>query len=205
MSHAGLQLLGGLPSCRYKLWSLRCGCRIQQLLSNRSRNVFASFSPFPLIYRLLAGQRKSRSRSSSCLPRARQFVITAARRGGFESDWENEFAPGHRLAKRSQSDFEQLQSSASSNSLDSGSFDVFGSFDGSEDDFVVNSSQAPANQSILHRLFGRHWEDLPAKYKLVFATSMAFVLCNMVQSLPPPYHLSFQLYQKRCSCCAFVH
>lgn len=123
------------------------------------------------------------------MPKSRQFVTTAARRGRFESDWENEFAPGHRLAKRSQPDFEQLQSS--SNSLDSGSFDVIGSFDGSEDDYEFNSSQAPANQSILHKLFGRHWEDLPAKYKLVFATSMAFVLCNMVQSLPHRITLSF--------------
>lgn len=103
----------------------------------------------------------------------------AARRGEFENDWENESSPGHRLAKRSQLEFEQIQSSPSSSSLDSGSFDVSGSFDGGEIDCEFNGSQAPANQSILHRLFGRHWEELPAKYKLVFATSMAFVLCNM--------------------------
>lgn len=136
------------------------------------------------------------------MPRSRQSVTTAARRGHFESDWENEFAPGHRLAKRSQSDFEQLQSSASSNSLDSGSFDVIGSFDGSEDDYEFNSSQTPANQSILHRLFGRHWEDLPAKYKLVFATSMAFVLCNMVTSLPHliTLHVFLTIPSMCCSC-----
>lgn len=116
------------------------------------------------------------------MPRSRQSVTSAARRGQFESDWENEFAPGHRLAKRSQLDIEQLQSSPSSTSLDRGTFDVSGSFDGSEDDYEFNSSQDPTDQSVLHRFFGRHWEELPAKYKLVFATSMAFVLCNMVQS-----------------------
>ena len=123
------------------------------------------------------------------MPTSRQSVTTAARRGQFESDWENEFAPGHRLAKRSQLDFEQLQSSPSGSSLDSGSFDVNGSFDGSQDDYEFNGSQTPADQSVLHRVFGRHWEELPAKYKLVFATSMAFVLCNMVQS--PPNLTSF--------------
>lgn len=118
------------------------------------------------------------------MPRSRQFVTPAARRGQFESDWENEFAPGHRLAKRSQLEFEHLQGSPSSNSSDSGSFDVSGSFDGSEDDYESHGSQTPADQSVLHRLFGRYWQELPAKYKLVFATSMAFVLCNMVQSQP---------------------
>ncbi|KAL3151747.1 hypothetical protein ABBQ38_012724 [Trebouxia sp. C0009 RCD-2024] len=141
MSHAGLQLLGGLPSCR-----------------------------------LLTCHR--RSRSSCCAPKPRQSVLTAARRGQFESDWEKEFAPGDRLAKRSQLEFEQIQSSSSSSSVDSSSFDVNSSFDG-EVECEFNGSQAPANQSIMHKLFGRHWEELPAKYKLVFATSMAFVLCNM--------------------------
>lgn len=134
-----------------------------------------------LSYRILTGQRRS---NSSCrAPNSRQYVTATARRGRFESDREKEFLPGDRLAKRSRLEFEQLQSSPSSNSLDSGSLDVSGSFDGSEDDCEVNSGQAPANQSIIHRLFGRHWEELPAKYKLVFATSMAFVLCNMVNLL----------------------
>ena len=152
------------------------------------------FLTCPLIYRFLADQR--RNRRSCRVPRSRQSV-TAVRRGQFESDWENEFAPGHRLAKRSQLNFEQLQSSPSSNSLDSSTFDVKGSFDGCEDGYAFNGSQTPADQSVLHRFFGRHWEELPAKYKLVFATSMAFVLCNMVQ--PPPNLASFV-----CSVCA-VH
>lgn len=126
--------------------------------------------------RLLTCHR--RSRSSCCAPKPRQSVLTAARRGQFESDWEKEFAPGDRLAKRSQLEFEQIQSSSSSSSVDSSSFDVNSSFDG-EVECEFNGSQAPANQSIMHKLFGRHWEELPAKYKLVFATSMAFVLCNM--------------------------
>jgi ACS family sodium-dependent inorganic phosphate cotransporter len=31
----------------------------------------------------------------------------------------------------------------------------------------------------LHQHLGRRWEELPSRYKLVFATSTAFVLCNM--------------------------
>jgi len=120
----------------------------------------------------LAGQRRYSSRRHA--PRTRQHITAAAKRGQYEKDWENEFSPGHRLAKRSQLEFEPLQSSASGSSLDSGSYD------GAEDDYQFNGSQTPANQNVLHKLFGRHWDDLPAKYKLVFATSMAFVLCNMV-------------------------
>ena len=169
MSHAGLQLLGGLPTCRYtsRVLGNHCTCFSECVL----------VAYLSLSCRLLTCHR--RNRSSCCAPKPRQSVPTAARRGQFESDWEKEFSPGNRLDKRSQLEFEQVQSLPSSSSLDSGSFDVSGSFDGGEVDCEFNGSQAPANQSVLHRLFGRHWEELPAKYKLVFATSMAFVLCNM--------------------------
>jgi len=126
----------------------------------------------PPCCRIFAGQRRHHRRGHAARPR--RLITTAAKRGQFEKDWENEFSPGHRLAKRSELEFEHLHSSASSSSLDSGSYD------GVEDDYQFNGSQSPANQNILHKLFGRHWDDLPAKYKLVFATSMAFVLCNMV-------------------------
>lgn len=167
MSHAGLQLLGGLPSCRYTY-----GVKRTYLLFRVFLVAYLSLS-----CRLLTCPRTSRS--SCCASKPRQSVRIAAKRGHIESDWEKEFSPGNRLAKRSQLEFEQIQSSPSSSSLDSNSFDINGSFDGGEVDCEFNGSQAPANQSIMHRLFGRHWEELPAKYKLVFATSMAFVLCNM--------------------------
>lgn len=121
--------------------------------------------------RIFAGQRRQYQRGRAARPR--RLITAAAKRGQFEKDWENEFSPGHRLAKRSELEFEHLHSSASSSSLESGSYD------GIEDDYQFNGSQSPASQNILHKLFGRHWDELPAKYKLVFATSMAFVLCNM--------------------------
>lgn len=123
----------------------------------------------------MAGQR--RYRASYFASKRRHCITTAARKRQFESDWEKEFSPGHRLAKRSELEFEHIHSSSSNSSAVSGSFDV------AEDDYEFNGNQAPADESVLHRMFGRHWEELPAKYKLVFATSMAFVLCNMVRTL----------------------
>ena len=162
MSQTGLHALGGLPSCRCllardALYFLTVVCRLSKHL---------------LCCRICAGQRRQYQRGRAARPR--RLITAAAKRGQFEKDWENEFSPGHRLAKRSELEFEHLHSSASSSSLESGSYD------GVEDDYQFNGSQSPANQKILHKLFGRHWDDLPAKYKLVFATSMAFVLCNMV-------------------------
>ena len=45
----------------------------------------------------------------------------------------------------------------------------------------------------MHKLFGRHWEELPAKYKLVVATALAFVLCNMVGFVANLAHVFFLL------------
>lgn len=122
--------------------------------------------------RVLAGQRRHHRRGHA--PRLRRPISAAVKQGQIEKDWEREFSPGHRVAKRSELECDQSHSSASSSSIDSISYDS------SEDDYQFNSSQSPANQNIVHKLVGRHWDDLPAKYKLVFATSMAFVLCNMV-------------------------
>lgn len=121
--------------------------------------------------RFAAGKRRSISISQPF--RSRRHVTKAVRRGQYERDWENEFAPGHRSAKRSQLEFERLQTSSSSSSLDTGSYDA------SDDEYEFSNNQSPATNDVLHKLFGRHWEELPAKYKLVFATAMAFVLCNM--------------------------
>lgn len=121
--------------------------------------------------RVPVGQRRSHKKCH--MSNSRQHTRAAANRGQFERDWENEFSPGHRLARRSELESEHLPSSSSSSSVDSGSYDSIA------DDYQFNSSQSPVNRSILYKLFGRHWDDLPAKYKLVFATSMAFVLCNM--------------------------
>ena len=60
-------------------------------------------------------------------------------------------------------------------------------------DFDLENSEEAAPQ---HRIPGRQnpltekWRELPSRWKVVAATSMAFVICNMVDSshLPLPFH-----------------
>ena len=39
------------------------------------------------------------------------------------------------------------------------------------------------NDALANTWLGRKWDSLPARYKIVFATSLAFVICNMVSFL----------------------
>ena len=93
-----------------------------------------------------------------------------------EREWEGEFAPGHRLARCLQP--EAVQSSSPRSSVDSTSTSSLDSWD---EEYDFGQEEPEASHGLFYRLFGRFWDELPARYKLVFATSMAFVLCNMVR------------------------
>lgn len=106
---------------------------------------------------------------------ARSITVRSVQK---ETEWEGEFSPGHRLAKRTQSEAAQTSSSPSS-SLDT----TTSTFDSFDEEYDFGQGEPSAGHGLLYKFFGRFWDELPARYKLVFATSMAFVLCNMVSSV----------------------
>ena len=124
---------------------------------------------------LCRAQLKHRQQSSSraAFVTSKAARVVAAKGVQKETEWEGEFAPGHRLAKRLQS--ESVQGSPSGSSTSSTS-----SFDSLDEEYDFHQGQPAASHGLFHKLLGHFWDDLPARYKLVFATSMAFVLCNMV-------------------------
>ena len=118
-------------------------------------------------------RQRQQSSSRAAFVRRKAARVVAAKSVQKEREWEGEFAPGHRLAKRLQS--EAVQNSSSASSIDS-----TGSFDSLDEEYDFGQGQPTASHGLFHKLLGHFWDDLPARYKLVFATSMAFVLCNMV-------------------------
>ncbi|KAK9804238.1 hypothetical protein WJX72_002847 [[Myrmecia] bisecta] len=89
------------------------------------------------------------------------------------SDWEDQLQPGNRAARPPQLEYDRIHVPQGCIAGEGRYCDV-----GSVPSYAEEETRNAVQQA-MHNLFGKRWQELPARYKIVFATSMAFVICNM--------------------------
>lgn len=91
--------------------------------------------------------------------------------------WQNELAPRQPLARAPDS----LKVASVLSSVD---------FDLESPDRVTSQQHVAGPQNPI----SAKWRELPSRWKVVTATSLAFVICNMVSSVHLPLLTSFSVY-----------
>lgn len=94
-----------------------------------------------------------------------------------EAEWEREFVAGSSRSRTPSLQYCRITAPSAAPSPGSSRLT------GVEETHSPSEAGAPsaASPAWLRKLTST-WDDLPARYKMVFATSMAFVVCNMVRA-----------------------
>jgi hypothetical protein len=111
---------------------------------------------------------------------AGRFSRSNSGNGRSEEDWQSEFLPGSGAARPLQLHTQHIRAVRSSRRTFEAEAEVLTGI------AIPGRADRPDNEmepdnSWWHSLVGARWEALPARYKVVFATSVAFMLCNMVR------------------------